>query len=45
MLIGLLSREVSISSILACEKVSSGGAETSTFGGRGMSAPAAASSP
>ena len=34
---GLLSREVSISSTLACEEVSSGGAETSTFRDGGMS--------
>ena len=44
MLIGLLSREVSISSILACEDVTSGGAEISAFGGGDMSAPAAVSS-
>ena len=42
---GLLSREVSISSTLACEEVSSGGAGTSAFWGGGMSAPVAASSP
>ena len=45
MSVGLLYREVSISSTLACEEVSSGGAETSAFGGRSLSAPAAASSP
>ena len=31
---GLLSREASISSTLACEEVSSGGAGTSAFWGR-----------
>ena len=39
MLMGLLSREVSISSTLACEEVSSGGAEASTFGDGGISVP------
>ena len=42
---GLLSREVSISSTLVCEEVSNGGAETSAFWGRSMSVPIAASSP
>ena len=42
---GLLSWEFSISSTLVCEEVSSGEAETSAFGGGGMSVPAEASSP
>ena len=41
----LLSREVSISSMLACEEVSSDGAGASSFVGGGKSAPVAASSP
>ena len=43
MLMGLLSREVSIS--LACEEVSSGGAGTYAFWGGGMSASVAVSFP
>ena len=42
---GLLSMEVSTSSTLACEKVSSGGAKTSALWGGGMSASAAISFP
>ena len=38
---GLLSREVSTSSTLACEEVSSGRAGTSAFWGGGMSASVA----
>ena len=42
---GLLSREFSIYFTLTCEEVSSGGARTSAFWGKGMSVPIAASSP